>query len=241
MIRAGATCRRVGPQPTFLLPKSHRPSLRHRTSRRSPSEFNGARVTGGTPGRPFLFRIPATGKPPLTLQRGRTACRSASGCTDRHHLRQDRASRRERGQADGARARRVGAQRAANRRRQRRACAHAAAWAGTPGTSGVRRWMPRRCSTLPAWLERQRAGRRTDSNTSSSTMRGTASAAPNGEIVAQREIPGHARAGGCRARARPEAGHLLLTRAQDLRADSKAAGSTRRRTPRHTQPGESIF
>lgn len=31
-------------------------------------EIHGARVTGATPGRPFLFRVPATGKRPLTFQ-----------------------------------------------------------------------------------------------------------------------------------------------------------------------------
>ena len=30
--------------------------------------IHGPRVTGGTPGRPFLFRVPATGKPPLTFE-----------------------------------------------------------------------------------------------------------------------------------------------------------------------------
>ena len=31
-------------------------------------EIHGARVTGATPGRPFLFRVPATGERPLTFQ-----------------------------------------------------------------------------------------------------------------------------------------------------------------------------
>ena len=29
--------------------------------------INAPRITGGTPGRPFLFRIPATGEAPLTF------------------------------------------------------------------------------------------------------------------------------------------------------------------------------
>jgi alpha-galactosidase len=31
-------------------------------------EIHGARVTGATPGRPFLFRVPATGQPPLRFE-----------------------------------------------------------------------------------------------------------------------------------------------------------------------------
>jgi hypothetical protein len=31
------------------------------------ARINPPRITGGTPGRPFLFRIPATGEAPLTF------------------------------------------------------------------------------------------------------------------------------------------------------------------------------
>ena len=57
---------------------------------------------------------------------------------------------------------------------------------------------------------------------------------------AQRKISGHARAGRCRARARPEAGYLFLAGPEDVRGTSRAAGSTRRRTPRPSPPGASI-
>ncbi len=49
--------------------------------------INPPRITGGTPGRPFLFRIPATGEAPLKFAAQWTSFRSDAGSGDRHHQR----------------------------------------------------------------------------------------------------------------------------------------------------------
>lgn len=57
--RPAATAASIEPPPTIASGASARPAI------------HGARVVGSTPGRPFLFLIPATGAPPLTFSAGR--------------------------------------------------------------------------------------------------------------------------------------------------------------------------
>ena len=58
----------AGERPTAYIPPSEEPPPVAAPSTSPQPAINGARVTGGTPGRPFLFRIPATGKPPLRFR-----------------------------------------------------------------------------------------------------------------------------------------------------------------------------
>lgn len=60
LMKSGAT---ATPSPYVLPPDS--PASISMMSKAEPS-INGPRITGATPGRPFLFRIPATGEGPLT-------------------------------------------------------------------------------------------------------------------------------------------------------------------------------
>ncbi len=55
--------------------------------------INAPRITGGTPGRPFLFRIPATGAGPLKFTRAESAGRPHPRCRHRDHQRSDRRGR----------------------------------------------------------------------------------------------------------------------------------------------------
>jgi alpha-galactosidase len=55
----------AGARPTAYLAPAEAPPVIAAPSTSAQPAINGPRVTGGTPGRPFLFRIPATGKPPL--------------------------------------------------------------------------------------------------------------------------------------------------------------------------------
>ncbi|MEP6834976.1 MAG: NPCBM/NEW2 domain-containing protein [Gemmatimonas sp.] len=59
-MKAGST---GGPVPYVLPPDA--PAVISMTTKAEPS-INGPRITGATPGRPFLFRVPATGDGPLT-------------------------------------------------------------------------------------------------------------------------------------------------------------------------------
>lgn len=54
-----------GERPTAYRPPAEEPPRIAAPSTSPQPAIHGARVTGATPGRPFLFRIPATGKPPL--------------------------------------------------------------------------------------------------------------------------------------------------------------------------------
>ena len=58
--------------------------------------INPPRITGGTPGRPFLFRIPATGEAPLTFAARNLPAGLTLDAADRHHHRRDRARRAHR-------------------------------------------------------------------------------------------------------------------------------------------------
>ena len=51
------------PEP-YVMPPEDPPAIALTVESARPA-IHGPRVTGGTPGRPFLFRVPATGKPPL--------------------------------------------------------------------------------------------------------------------------------------------------------------------------------
>ncbi len=106
--------------PAEELPRIAAPSTSPRPA------IHGARVTGATPGRPFLFRVPATGTCAAAILRPGPSRGTRSRCVHRHHLRQDRECRRKRRAVDRARARRLGAPRAAHRGRQRCARAHSA-------------------------------------------------------------------------------------------------------------------
>jgi len=54
------------PPAPYLPPAEAPPALAPATARAEPA-LNGPRATGATPGRPFLFRIPASGAPPLAF------------------------------------------------------------------------------------------------------------------------------------------------------------------------------
>lgn len=57
-----------GPMPEAFTPPPEKPAvIAPLLSNREPA-IHGPRVTGGTPGRPFLFRVPATGEGPLRFQ-----------------------------------------------------------------------------------------------------------------------------------------------------------------------------
>jgi alpha-galactosidase len=64
MMRAGSGAR---PE-TMILPEAPAPQIA--PSRRPEPRLNSPRITGATPGRPFLFRIPASGEGPLRFQAG---------------------------------------------------------------------------------------------------------------------------------------------------------------------------
>ncbi len=54
-----------GPHPKAFTPPSESPAIIAPLIRSAAPALHGPRVTGATPGRPFLFRIPATGEGPL--------------------------------------------------------------------------------------------------------------------------------------------------------------------------------
>ena len=56
-----------GAQPPRIASTATEPKPTVASSRSVEPQINSPRVTGATPGRPFLFRIPATGEPPLTF------------------------------------------------------------------------------------------------------------------------------------------------------------------------------
>jgi alpha-galactosidase len=56
-----------GAQPPRIVSTANEPKPSIASSRSAEPQINSPRVTGATPGRPFLFRIPATGEAPLTF------------------------------------------------------------------------------------------------------------------------------------------------------------------------------
>ena len=218
--------------PAEELPRIAAPSTSPRPA------IHGARVTGATPGRPFLFRVPATGAAPLRF--------SAEGLPAGLAL--DASTGIISGKIESAGESVVQLSVAGPAARRAASCASWPAkmrsrsrrrWAGIPGTSGARPWTPRRCCSrgvarsqrargarLPVHRHRRRVVRE--------ARRGRADRQPNEKFPDMRALAD------CRARARPEAGHLFLAGTEDLRRTSQAAGSTRRRTPRPTPPGASI-
>ena len=90
--------------------------------------INPPRITGGTPGRPFVFRIPATGEAPLDVRRAQSAGGPHARSEDRRHQRRDRAAKAAPNVDDhGDERARQGDAHADDRRRQGRARADAAA------------------------------------------------------------------------------------------------------------------
>ena len=108
--------------------------------------INPPRITGGTPGRPFLFRIPATGEAPLTfaasnlpagLRRSIPTTGIISGAIARGRTHRRRGDGDQRARTRHATLTIVGGPtRSRSRRRS----------AGTRGTCGADRWTTRRCA-----------------------------------------------------------------------------------------------
>ena len=141
--------------------------------------INAPRITGGTPGRPFLFRIPATGEAPLTFRASGSARRTEARRPDRHHQRDDRRGRtHERHDRRSTNAQGRDEEHTHDCRRRRRARADAAArlelverlgrlggrreGAGRRRRDGLER--PRR-ARLPVHQHRRRLGRRSATRT----------------------------------------------------------------------------
>jgi alpha-galactosidase len=55
----------ASPRPVAYTPPAEAPAIIAPPASSSVPALHGPRVTGATPGRPFLFRVPATGEPPL--------------------------------------------------------------------------------------------------------------------------------------------------------------------------------
>ena len=134
--------------------------------------INYPRITGATPGRPFLFRIPGVGRGAAHLQRQEPSRRPRARSGNRHHHRLARRSR-------GARSSTVTVKNAKgtdasgdhDRRRQGRARADAAARLELVERLGRHGRRPSKCAPPPtAWF--RAASRRRATPTSTSTTRG---------------------------------------------------------------------
>ena len=118
---AGAGARREPREPVAIVAAPHIPVVPPRMVALPPDPkpaIHGPRITGATPGRPFLFLIPATGEGPLTFSAAhlpaglkldsRTGILSGIACNRRCH----------RCRVDGQRAERHGKAPAYHRRRR---------------------------------------------------------------------------------------------------------------------------